>query len=408
MAIKGIKTYRLVGIHLSNMHLAIRLHPLVTLGTLGLMIPVATTINPTVRRSVFRYCSSNPYHKAKRLKESFGVLGLDDDCSSSDAKEAYVQLVKLYHPDGKSKMANAHKFSQVKEAYQTVSVHLEKQKSSQQELDNNEEEMFDIKHTAPQHRQYLDFEGIGTGSPLQRERQYQTFRASRAASIAMEHKVEKLAAHQDERMLLVLKDKRATRRMKTTNTIDRMVEDLIQQSMANGEFNDLAGKGKPLPNRTGHNPFMDVSQHNLNQVLVNNGYVPEWIQLQKDINVTLADLRKDLLKERLKLGAEPLNSYNVDKWQGLRDDFTDGVVKLNKKIDDLNLIVPIIKLQMVHLKPQRELDKVVKRYEEVKPDETQDTSLTASDKVVEKEGHGMFYKMVDKLGEKILDKIMPP
>lgn len=36
------------------------------------------------------------------------------------------------------------------------------------------------KHTAPQHRQYLSFDGVGYGSPGQREKQYQQSRASKA------------------------------------------------------------------------------------------------------------------------------------------------------------------------------------------------------------------------------------
>lgn len=41
--------------------------------------------------------------------------------------------------------------------------------------------MFDIlQHTAPQHRQYLSYDGVGMGSPAQRERQYQQSRASKA------------------------------------------------------------------------------------------------------------------------------------------------------------------------------------------------------------------------------------
>ena len=398
MATKQLATCRLIHLHLSY-HLKTSLHP-----SGRRLIPLAMTIHQTLRQGVFRYYCFTPYHKAKQLKESLGLLGLDEECSSAEAKEAYLELAKRYHPDGQSKSANPHMFSKVKEAYQVVSGHLEKQASNPQEEDKPEVQEFDIKHTAPQHRQYPDFEGYGTGSPHRREKQYQAFRASRAAGIAMEHKVEKLAS-QDEQTLMVMKDKRATRRFKTTNTIDRMVEDLIQQSMAKGEFNDLPGKGKPLPNRTGHNPFMDISQHNLNRVLADNGYAPEWILLQKDIHSTHDDLKKVLLKERLKLGPEPLNDYNVKKWQGLRDQFEVDIVKLNKTIDNFNLIVPIIKLQMFHLRAQKELDYVIKKYNEVKPPDKQASSI----KLETEEGRrGPFLKMIDKLGEKILDRIMPP
>ncbi len=47
--------------------------------------------------------------------------------------------------------------------------------------------------------------------------------------------------------------------------IDRLVEDLIQESIAKGEFTNLKGTGKPLQNQN-HNPYIDVVTHKINQV----------------------------------------------------------------------------------------------------------------------------------------------
>lgn len=66
------------------------------------------------------------------------------------------------------------------------------------------------------------------------------------------------------------------------SAIDRLVEDLIAESMARGEFDNLPGTGKPLP-YTNHNPYIDATTHNLNRILINNGYVPEWVTLEKEI-----------------------------------------------------------------------------------------------------------------------------
>ena len=48
---------------------------------------------------------------------------------------------------------------------------------------------------------------------------------------------------------LVTRERNTVRRQQTRNQIDRLVEDLIVESMANGEFDNLGGAGKPLPNR---------------------------------------------------------------------------------------------------------------------------------------------------------------
>ena len=353
-----------------------------------------------------RQSSFQPYHKAKHLKECFQLLNLQEGCSKIEAKEAFFQLAKQYHPDGSAKTSNHQTFSQIKEAYQAVCEHLKKQDEANFVHDiENEEDENDLKHTAPQHRQYLGYEGIGTGTPVQRQKQYQSFRAMRAANLAMDHKVEKMAYQDvsDSVNALIVKDKKAAQKIKTTNTLDRMVEDMVQKSMANGDFDNLPGSGKPLPSRTNYCPFIDISQHNLNQVLVNNGYVPEWIRLDREIKSNLQDLKDALLNERLKLGREPFNKFNENKWKDLLKSFEVDIRNLNKQIDHLNLIVPIIRLQMVHFKAQKEISKVLHEYDEVKPQEKQESTSSTDTSA----GHGILYRLLEKLSEGIVNKIMP-
>lgn len=53
----------------------------------------------------------------------------------------------------------------------------------------------------------------------------------------------------------------------TQNTLERLAEDLISESMAKGEFQNLAGQGKPLPDKSKYNPFMDFTSHKMNEIL---------------------------------------------------------------------------------------------------------------------------------------------
>jgi len=48
--------------------------------------------------------------------------------------------------------------------------------------------------------------------------------------------------------------------------MDRLVEDLIQESMSRGEFDNLAGSGKPLRHQAS-NPYVDFITHKMNQVM---------------------------------------------------------------------------------------------------------------------------------------------
>lgn len=53
--------------------------------------------------------------------------------------------------------------------------------------------------------------------------------------------------------------------IKTKYGFDRLVEDLIQESMSKGEFANLSGKGKPLKDQN-RNPYVDFTTHKLNEV----------------------------------------------------------------------------------------------------------------------------------------------
>ena len=69
----------------------------------------------------------------------------------------------------------------------------------------------------------------------------------KAAESVYEHRVGKLTAQYEDR--LATRERNTVKKQTTRNQIDRLVEDLITESMANGEFDNLDGAGKPLPNR---------------------------------------------------------------------------------------------------------------------------------------------------------------
>ena len=115
---------------------------------------------------------------------------------------------------------------------------------------------------------------FGYGTPAQRQRQAAKYRAFKvilssvlsfanavitclslvinsyylkAAESVYEHRVGKLTAQYEDR--LATRERNTVKKQTTRNQIDRLVEDLITESMANGEFDNLDGAGKPLPNR---------------------------------------------------------------------------------------------------------------------------------------------------------------
>jgi len=64
--------------------------------------------------------------------------------------------------------------------------------------------------------------------------------------------------------------------------MDRLVEDMIQEAMKKGHFENLSGAGKPL-NHSKSNPYMDKVTEKMNQVLLENDFQPDWIMIRKEI-----------------------------------------------------------------------------------------------------------------------------
>ena len=81
----------------------------------------------------------------------------------------------------------------------------------------------------------------------------------------MEHKIKKLQVT-DEKSLIEM-DKSRAKDIKTRFGMDRLVEDLIQEAMSRGEFNDLPGTGKPLKEDISmQNPHIDFITYKMNEV----------------------------------------------------------------------------------------------------------------------------------------------
>ncbi|XP_006153953.1 dnaJ homolog subfamily C member 28 [Tupaia chinensis] len=318
-------------------------------------------------------------HKSKKkIREYYRLLNLDEGCCADDVRESFRKLAKQYHPDSGSSTADSATFIRIEEAYRTVLSHVTEQTNSRQnKIDEGEEEEEKFEYKTPQHRHYLSFEGIGFGTPSQREKQYRQFRADRATEQVMEYQKQKLHSQYFADSLTV-KDVRQSKEQKITKAIERLVEDLIQESMAKGDFDNLSGKGKPL-NKFSDCSYIDPMTHNLNRILIDNGYQPEWILMQKEIKDTIEQLREAILVSRKKLG-NPMTLTEQKQWNQVCEQFQENIRKLNKRINDFNLIVPILARQKVHFDAQKEMIRVQKIYEaHMKTEDVADKNPKSSD-----------------------------
>ncbi|XP_020791976.1 dnaJ homolog subfamily C member 28 [Boleophthalmus pectinirostris] len=313
---------------------------------------------------LFRWLNTGP-QISRSLLESYRLLELPDQAQSSPAqvKEAYLRLAKLYHPDSGSPTADPVLFARVEEAYRAVLAYQSKKQRPQKGTEEDEEEK--SRGAALPHRHYLSYEGFGFGTPSQRERQYRQIRVDRASEEVLNYRQKEHEKAAAEEGALVERDMRQrSRKIKITQAVERLVEDLIQESMARGDFRNLSGAGKPL-NKFEHNPYADPMTHNLNRILIDNGYQPPWVVTQRDIREMSTHVRNRLLEARTRFG-DSMTNQEKKAWEELCSSLREDVVKLNKLVDNYNLIVPMIKMQMVHFSLSREIERAEKSAQQLR------------------------------------------
>ncbi|KAG8147268.1 putative DnaJ-like subfamily C member 28-like protein [Naja naja] len=305
----------------------------------------------SVQRCFICNCRLMSDHKPQNIIDSYKLLKLPEGCSLDDVKNSFLELAKQYHPDSGSVTADSTIFVQIEEAYRVVVNDMAKKIKSRDKEEEEDEDK--LKSKAIQHRQYLNFEGIGFGTPSQRERQYIQFRVDRASEQIMEYRQRQMDRELAMGDVMLAKDLKQSKKAKITQAIERLVEDLIQESMAKGDFDNLSGKGKPLQ-KFSDCPHIDPMTHNLNRILIDNGYQPEWILIQKEIRETIEKLRKTITASRNKVG-DPMTIQKEEQWKEVCEEFRENIKILNKRINDFNLVVPILSRQMVHFNADKEI-----------------------------------------------------
>ncbi|GAB2300644.1 hypothetical protein Dimus_034679 [Dionaea muscipula] len=139
--------------------------------------------------------------------------------------------------------------------------------------------------------------------------------------------------------------------VRSETDIINVVEQRIWQSMEEGHFENLPGKGKPLDLAT--NPHADPAEDTLYRILSKNGCAPEWVELNKEIRTKVAEWRLELKKAWTKKSNLDEESKWVESSEALKVQIRD----INNMVFRYNLIVPFGR-QMFGLKWEKELERV--------------------------------------------------
>lgn len=335
------------------------------------MLKTVLTCRPSILTSSIPTCVATFSTKPSKYLEHFQTLGLPVDATKHQVRSKYIDMVKLHHPDTSHTPTDI--FMRIDTAYRELQNKFAEDKLREESMvgeyglyyDENkykeEEEEYehpDINHTAPQHRQYLSHDGIGAGNPFQRARQHKAYRVSQVKNAIQEYKIEALTREEDQPVTsLVAREKKAIKKQVVKQHMDRLVEDLIQESISKGEFDNLPLAGKPLPERVEYDPYSDFTTLKMNQIMVEGGFAPEWVMLHKDIANQSEKIRGELRLKWKGLGPLP---QSKDNWEKIVKKLADSHVKmLNKDIDKFNLIVPVFTKQMFHFNIKLESEKVL-------------------------------------------------
>lgn len=113
-------------------------------------------------------------------------------------------------------------------------------------------------------------------------------------------------------------------------TTDRLIDEIIKRAMEAGEFDNLPGTGKPIEWKD--NPYTPIEWRMVEDLLKNNDLAFPWMDKRKEIENLIIDLKNKILL------MIPLSS-------AAEDQILNQILRINKKIFDYNLSVPVVRLQ---------------------------------------------------------------
>lgn len=148
-----------------------------------------------------------------------------------------------------------------------------------------------------------------------------------------------------------------------------LVERQIEKARERGDFDNLAGAGKPL--NLEENPFEPPEMRMVLKILKDNDFAPYWVELGKDIDAGLAKLRKEsesfkrytriTLAEKRSSGT--LHRYEIRK-AAFYSECRERLEEINRKILDYNLHCPTFRAGRANFTVDDEMYKIIRDIEQ--------------------------------------------
>jgi DnaJ family protein C protein 28 len=139
------------------------------------------------------------------------------------------------------------------------------------------------------------------------------------------------------------------------------IDDLINNAMREGKFDDLGGKGKPLKldDDSSVDPEWRVAHH----ILKSSGFTLPWIETRQEIQNSIENTRAELSRSWAWRGQALRENQNFQQveaeWQRALSSFSNKLQDLNKQIQSYNLEAPSTQLQLPPLSLEREISAII-------------------------------------------------
>jgi DnaJ family protein C protein 28 len=135
------------------------------------------------------------------------------------------------------------------------------------------------------------------------------------------------------------------------------IEDHIRKAIEEGKFDDLPGKGKPIP--WDENSFVEEEWQLAFRMLRDSGFSLPWMETRKEIETQLevarANLKRAWAWKQSAMAAGQSPAFVEDEWQRAESAFREQIAEINKRIFDYNLEVPLPRFQRPPVEAEKEI-----------------------------------------------------
>ncbi|MGA7671114.1 MAG: MFS transporter [Nitrolancea sp.] len=125
----------------------------------------------------------------------------------------------------------------------------------------------------------------------------------------------------------------------TSQTRGGWLDEVIQRAEAEGQFRNLPGAGKPLPQT---NPYESLDEWAMaHHILKQSGFLPPWLQLRKEVAAekpAVVEALEEFRRQRREHGSDDVT--HAESLQRLADRYLALAREINKKIDEHNVLRP--------------------------------------------------------------------